>query len=424
MNEHDSENIGGMLEAAGYTEADSPDVADVVVMNTCSVREHADKRFFGMLGQFKKRKEEDPDFIICVCGCMPQQPRIIREIREHFAWTDIVFGTQTIGDFPELLRKRIETGKKQFSIVDNSQEIPEEQGARRLYKFKALINITYGCNNFCTYCIVPYTRGREKSRTIEDVVKEARALADDGVVEVMLLGQNVNSFRDPNGGSFADLIREINDIPGIRRIRFMTSHPKDISPELIACYRDCDKLCKQIHLPVQSGSDRILKRMNRHYDRERYLGVVKDLRRVCPDIAISTDIIVGFPGETEEDFRDTLSLVDQVGYDSAFTFIYSKREGTPAAMFPDQVPEDVKHARLIELNEHINAGALRKNQTYVGKTYEVLCEGRSTKNDGAWAGRTDDFKLVNFQGGRDVTGRMVDVEITSAKTFSLDGRLV
>lgn len=424
MNEHDSENIGGMLEAAGYTEAGSPDAADVVVMNTCSVREHADKRFFGMLGQFKKRKEEDPDFIMCVCGCMPQQPRIIREIREHFAWTDIVFGTQTIGDFPELLRKRIETGKKQFSIIDNSQEIPEEQGAKRLYKFKALINITYGCNNFCTYCIVPYTRGREKSRTIDDVVKEARALADDGVVEVMLLGQNVNSFRDPNGGSFADLIRAINDIPGIRRIRFMTSHPKDISPELISCYRDCDKLCRQIHLPVQSGSDRILKRMNRHYDRERYLEVVKELRSVCPDIAISTDIIVGFPGETEEDFRDTLSLVDQVGYDSAFTFIYSKREGTPAAMFPDQVPEDVKHARLIELNEHINSGALRKNQTYVGKTYEVLCEGRSTKNDGAWAGRTDDFKLVNFQGGRDVTGRMVEVEITSAKTFSLDGRIV
>ena len=423
MNEHDSENISGMLESMGIKEAETPEEANIVVMNTCSVREHADKRFFGMLGQFKKKKEEDPYFIMCVCGCMPQQPRIVKEIKESFGWTDIVFGTQTISQFPQLLRKRIETGVKQLSIIENSSEIPEEDNAKRLHKHKALVNITYGCNNFCTYCIVPYTRGREKSRTIAEVTEEVRRLADDGVIEVMLLGQNVNSFMDPSGGDFADLIREINGIPGIRRIRFMTSHPKDISPKLIDCYRDCGKLCHQIHLPVQSGSDRILKRMNRHYDREKYLSIVASLREACPDIAISTDIIVGFPGETEEDFKDTLSLVDQVQYDSAFTFIYSRREGTPAAVFKDQVPEDVKHRRLIELNEHINQSALRKNQKYIGRIEEVLCEGRSSRNDMAWTGRTDDFKLVNFTGGRDTTGQIVKVKITDAKTFSLDGTL-
>ena len=274
MNEHDSENIAGMLEALDYSHTPNPEEADVVVMNTCSVREHADKRFFGMLGQFKKQKKNNPDFIICICGCMPQQPHIVEEIRKSFSWVDIVFGTQTIAEFPNLLLERIRTGKKQFSIIANNEEIPEEKESKREFKHKALVNITYGCNNFCTYCIVPYTRGREKSRSLRAVKQEIINLVNDGVKEVMLLGQNVNSFRDADGNNFAALIRALDEVEGLERIRFMTSHPKDLSDELIACFGDCRKLCHNIHLPVQSGSDEVLRRMNRHYNRERYMEIV------------------------------------------------------------------------------------------------------------------------------------------------------
>ncbi|MBR0374452.1 MAG: tRNA (N6-isopentenyl adenosine(37)-C2)-methylthiotransferase MiaB [Mogibacterium sp.] len=423
MNEHDSENIAGILEAMDYEYCDDPFKADVVVMNTCSVREHADKRFFGMLGQFKVRKKEPGDFIMCVCGCMPQQPVIQEKIRKQFSWVDIVFGTQTIGDFARLLNDRVRTGRHQFSIMANNPALPEEGNGKRLHEYKALVNITYGCNNFCTYCIVPYTRGREKSRSMEDIVTEIRGLAADGVKEVMLLGQNVNSFRDANGNGFPTLIRAVNGIDGIERIRFMTSHPKDLSEELIACFRDCEHLCKHIHLPVQAGSDRVLKRMNRHYDRARYLDVVRRLREACPEIAISTDIIVGFPGETEEDFEDTLSLVREVRYDSAFTFIYSPREGTPAASFEDQIPEDVKHARFERLVDAVNEISLEKNALYQGKVCDVLVEGRSKKDDATYSGRTDTFKLVNFRAGCDVVGETVAVRITDSKTFSLEGEL-
>lgn len=422
MNEHDSENIAGMLEAMGYEAAEEAEDANIVVMNTCSVREHADKRFYGMLGQFKKRKQRDRDLLVCVCGCMPQQPTVQEEIRKRFGWVDIVFGTQTIGSFPLLLEKRLTQGRKQFSITDNNPKIPEEKGARRLHRHKALVNITYGCNNFCTYCIVPYTRGREKSRALSDVLAEIKDLAQDGVKEIMLLGQNVNSFRDAEGNDFASLVTAVNGVDGIERIRFMTSNPKDLSEDLIRCYANCEKLCKHIHLPVQSGSSRVLKRMNRRYDRARYLELIRKLREVCPSIAITTDIIVGFPGETEEDFQETLSLVEEVGYDAAFSFLYSPRVGTPAASFPEQLPYEVKHARFERLTEAVNASSLARNKVLEGEVVSVLVDGKSRKDENAYSGRTDGFKLVNFTAGEEVTGQLIDVEITASKTFSLDGR--
>ena len=425
MNEHDSENIAGMLEALDYSHTPNPEEADVVVMNTCSVREHADKRFFGMLGQFKKQKKNNPDFIICICGCMPQQPHIVEEIRKSFSWVDIVFGTQTIAEFPNLLMERIRTGKKQFSIIANNEEIPEEKESKREFKHKALVNITYGCNNFCTYCIVPYTRGREKSRSLRAVKQEIINLVNDGVKEVMLLGQNVNSFRDADGNNFAALIRALDEVEGLERIRFMTSHPKDLSDELIACFADCKKLCHNIHLPVQSGSDEVLRRMNRHYNRQRYMEIVEKLRATCPDLSISTDIIVGFPGETEEDFLDTLSLVREVEYDSAFTFIYSPRVGTPAAKYDDQIPENIKHERFDRLVEEVNRCSAKKNSEYLGKIVTVMVDGPSKNDAGAWSGRTDTFKLVNFTSEEPLTeGQMVSVRITETKTFSLDGEKV
>ena len=425
MNEHDSENIAGMLEALDYSHTPNPEEADVVVMNTCSVREHADKRFFGMLGQFKKQKKNNPDFIICVCGCMPQQPHIVEEIRKSFGWVDIVFGTQTIAEFPNLLMERIRTGKKQFSIIANNEEIPEEKKSKREFKHKALVNITYGCNNFCTYCIVPYTRGREKSRSLRAVKQEIINLVNDGVKEVMLLGQNVNSFRDADGNNFAALIRALDEVEGLERIRFMTSHPKDLSDELIACFGDCKKLCHNIHLPVQSGSDEVLRRMNRHYNRQRYMEIVEKLRATCPDLSISTDIIVGFPGETEEDFLDTLSLVREVEYDSAFTFIYSPRVGTPAAKYDDQIPENIKHDRFDRLVDEVNRCSAKKNSEYLGRIVTVMVDGPSKNDAGAWSGRTDTFKLVNFTSEEPLTeGQMVSVRITETKTFSLDGKKV
>ena len=425
MNEHDSENIAGMLEALDYSHTPNPKEADVVVMNTCSVREHADKRFFGMLGQFKKQKKNNPDFIICICGCMPQQPHIVEEIRKSFSWVDIVFGTQTIAEFPNLLMERIRTGKKQFSIIANNEEIPEEKESKREFKHKALVNITYGCNNFCTYCIVPYTRGREKSRSLRAVKQEIINLVNDGVKEVMLLGQNVNSFRDADGNNFAALIRALDEVEGLERIRFMTSHPKDLSDELIACFGDCKKLCHNIHLPVQSGSDEVLRRMNRHYNRQRYMEMVEKLRATCPDLSISTDIIVGFPGETEEDFLDTLSLVREVEYDSAFTFIYSPRVGTPAAKYDEQIPENIKHERFDRLVEEVNRCSAKKNSEYLGKIVTVMVDGPSKNDAGAWSGRTDTFKLVNFTSEEPLTeGQMVSVRITETKTFSLDGKKV
>ncbi|MGI6204860.1 MAG: tRNA (N6-isopentenyl adenosine(37)-C2)-methylthiotransferase MiaB [Anaerovoracaceae bacterium] len=423
MNERDSETLAGMLKDLGYVPTDDPKTSDVAIINTCSVRENADKRFFGTLGQLKKVKESRPDFIVCVCGCMMQQQTVIDRIKEKYPWVDIVFGTYNIHEFPALLQKVSAEKEKIIDVWEAPGEIIEGLPHERLYKFKAFVNIMYGCNNFCTYCIVPYTRGRERSRRPQDILAEVKRLAADGVKEVTLLGQNVNSY-DGCGCDFADLIYMLQDVQGLERIRFMTSHPKDLSEKLIRAYRDCDKLCHNIHLPVQSGSNAVLRRMNRHYDREKYLGLVRALREAVPDITISTDIIVGFPGETERDFQDTLSLVNEVKYDSAFTFLYSVRPGTPAADYEDQIEESVKHERFGRLVDAVNAHAAEKNAAMVGRRERVLVEGPSRHNSETLTGRTDGFKVVDFEGDESLIGSFRDVEITEGKTFSLKGKLL
>lgn len=427
MNEHDSEIMAGMLLDKGYVQAKDRKDANIVLFNTCSIRDNADKRFFGTLGQLKKKKmAEGENFTVCVTGCMMQQQHIIDTLKAKYPWVDVIIGTHNIHELPVLLDNLYKEKEKQMSVWPDGGEIVEGLPSKRLYKHKAYVNITYGCNNFCTYCIVPYTRGRERSRRPEDILKEICRLSADGVKEVMLLGQNVNSYKgEGNDGTwdFADLIRAVNDIEGIERIRFMTSHPKDLSDKLIDCFRDCRKLCHYFHLPVQSGSSEVLKRMNRKYDRERYLDLVRKLREVDPDMAISTDIIVGFPGETEEQFEDTLELCKEVGYDSAFTFLYSIRKGTPASVMDDQVPEEIKHERFNRLCDEINRTSAIKNAAYVGRTLEVLCDGPSKRNSRSLSGRTDTFKLVNFKGDPDLQGRIVKVKITSSNTFSLEGEL-
>lgn len=430
MNEHDSETIAGMLQEKGCSEVLNKEDSDITIINTCSIRENADKRFFGTLGQLKKIKEKNPDYVACVCGCMMQQQHVIDTIKAKYPWVDIIFGTHNIHRFPALLENMYQEREKVMEILEDREEIVEGLPAKRLFRHKSFVNIMYGCNNFCTYCIVPYTRGREKSRKPEDIINEVKALVADDVKEVTLLGQNVNSYKGVSGDGrdrewdFADLIYVLNDIDGLERIRFMTSHPKDLSDKLIQAYVDCDKLCNYIHLPVQAGSSRVLKRMNRKYDREKYLELVRKLRAAVPEITISTDIIVGFPGETEEDFEETLSLVKEVGYDSAFTFLYSVRKGTPAAEYEDQIPEDVKHERFNRLVDLINEGSAAKNAAYVGRIEKVLVEGSSKKNDETLTGRTEGFKLVDFEGPKELIGKMVDVEITEGKTFSLSGKLV
>lgn len=424
MNERDSETLAGMLTEMGYEQIDDRNQADIAIINTCSVRDHADRRFFGMLGQLKKIKEKNPGFIVCVCGCMMQQQHIIDQIKEKYPWVDIIFGTHNIHRFPRLLGNVISEKEKQIEIWEDGGEIVEGLPSKRLYKHKAFVNIMFGCNNFCTYCIVPYTRGRERSRRPEDILAEIRRLADDGVKEITLLGQNVNSYKGEGGVDFADLLRMINEVDGIERIRFMTSHPKDLSDRLIDVYRDCNKVCSFFHLPVQSGNDNILKRMNRRYTADDYMELVRKLREARPDISLTTDIIVGFPGETEEEFEDTLKLVEAVNFDSAFTFMYSKRKGTPAAEYDDQIPEEIKHDRFDRLVETVNRCAADRNARFVGQITPVLVEGVSKSDEGCVTGRNPQNKIVNFPGDVSLTGTIVNVKISEAGTFSLVGKMV
>lgn len=429
MNEHDSETLAGMLIEKGYVPAAERKDANIVIFNTCSIRENADKRFFGTLGQLKRRKtEQRENFTVCVCGCMMQQQHIIDTIKAKYPWVDVIFGTHNLHQLPELLDNLYREKHKQLAIWEEGGEIVEGLPARRLFKHKAFVNIMYGCNNFCTYCIVPYTRGRERSRAAEDILKEVQALAADGVKEITLLGQNVNSYKgisreNSEKTDFTDLIYMLSEVDGIERIRFMTSHPKDISDKLIAAYGKCEKLCHYIHLPVQAGSSKVLKEMNRHYTREDYLEIVRKLREVDPDIAISTDIIVGFPGETEEEFEETLTLCEEVRYDSAFTFLYSVRKGTPAEKFENQIPEEIKHERFNRLVDVINRISAEKNAEYVGRIEKVLVDGPSKNNSKTYGGRTESFKLVNFRGTPDMIGQVIDVLITGANTFSLEGEV-
>ena len=424
MNERDSEKLKGILKAAGY-ELTGSEKADVVLYNTCTVRENADTRVFGRLGYLNTIKKKNKEMIIGLCGCMGQEPHIVEKLKESYKFVDLIFGTFNVYKLAELLYARITSGNSIIDVWEESKEFVELLPTERKYSFKSGVNIMYGCDNFCTYCIVPYVRGREKSRPVEDIVDEIKRLTETGVVEVCLLGQNVNSYGKGLDGNvtFASLLREIEKIDGLQRIRFMTPHPKDLSDEVIEIMANSKKICRHIHLPAQSGSSNILKKMNRNYTREDYLALVDKIKTAMPDISITTDLIVGFPGETEEDFEDTLSLVKEVGYSSAFTFQYSKRTGTPAATFEDQVPEEVMTERFNRLLETVKESS-GCNDDLAGKTMDVLVEGKNEKLEGYLSGRLSNNMLVHFKGDEDLIGKIIDVHIDESKGFYYFGTIV
>ncbi len=424
MNERDSEKLKGILKAAGYELTES-EKADVVLYNTCTVRENADTRVFGRLGYLNTIKKKNKEMIIGLCGCMGQEPHIVEKLKESYKFVDLIFGTFNVYKLAELLYARITSGNSIIDVWEESKEFVELLPTERKYSFKSGVNIMYGCDNFCTYCIVPYVRGREKSRPVEDIVDEIKRLTETCVVEVCLLGQNVNSYGKGLDGNvtFASLLREIEKIDGLQRIRFMTPHPKDLSDEVIEVMANSKKICRHIHLPAQSGSSNILKKMNRNYTREDYLALVDKIKTAMPDISITTDLIVGFPGETEEDFEDTLSLVKEVGYSSAFTFQYSKRTGTPAATFEDQVPEEVMTERFNRLLETVKESS-GCNDDLAGKTMDVLVEGKNEKLEGYLSGRLSNNMLVHFKGDEDLIGKIIDVHIDESKGFYYFGTIV
>lgn len=419
MNAHDSEKLEGMLDEMGYERTEEETEADFVIYNTCCVRENAEQKVYGKLGWLKHYKKDKPDTIIALCGCMMQQDGVLQTLQKKYRHVDIVFGTYNLYKLPELMNTRMESGETVYDIWQEHEEIVEDLPSVRHYQYKASVNIMFGCNNFCTYCIVPYVRGRERSRVPEDILEEVKSLAADGVKEIMLLGQNVNSYGKnlDKPVSFAKLLRLVNEIEGIERIRFMTSHPKDLSDELIEAMRDCDKVCKSLHLPVQSGSSEILRRMNRHYTKESYLETVRKVKEAMPDITLSTDIIVGFPGETEEDFQETLDVIRKVGYSTAYTFIYSKRTGTPAATMENQVEEDVIKDRFDRMLNVLNPMIHELNEKMVGKEVTVLAEEISKHNENVLTGRADNNALVHFEGNKDFIGKLVPVRIIENKTF-------
>ena len=422
MNLRESEKIQGILLAVGYEESYDEEEADLILYNTCCVRQNAENKVYGKLGRLKAHKERCPGKVIVLCGCMPQREEVMEEINRHHKHVDIVFGTFNKHHFPKLLYEHLVNHKPMVEILQDHSPLATDEfdgQATRSFPHKTGVTIMYGCNNYCSYCIVPYVRGREKSRQIEQVLAETDILAADGVKEIMLLGQNVNSY----AFGFPKLIKKINNVQGLRRIRFMTSHPKDLSGDLIDAVRDCDKVCKHIHLPVQSGSSTILKAMNRGYTKEQYLALIHRLRQAMPNIAITTDIIVGFPGETEEDFDHTLDLVKQSGFSGAFTFLYSLREGVPAANLAGEIPKDVAKERFNQLTELMNSLQLAYNQRYLGHTVEVMAEGKSDKFE-HFTGRTDGNMLVHFKSDKDVIpGDIVGVEILECKTFYSSGKL-
>ena len=429
MNEHDSENLAGMLDAMGYEATLMTNDCDLIIYNTCAVRENAELKVYGNLGHLKLAKRKNPDLKIAVCGCMMQQPHVVKEIKSKYKHVDLVFGTHNLYKFPELLTNTMDSDSILVDVWDVDGEVVEGLRSSRKFELKAFVNIMYGCNNFCTYCIVPYTRGRERSRTPEDIINEIKELAANGTKEITLLGQNVDSYGKTldEDITFAQLLRMVNEVEGLERIRFMTSHPKDISDEVIYAMRDCDKVCEFLHLPVQCGSTSLLKKMNRHYSKEDYLSIIEKAKAEIPGIAFSTDLMIGFPGETEEDLLDTIDVVEKVKYDNAFTFIYSKREGTPAAKMEDQIPEDVKHERFNRVLAKVNEILADLNAQYVGKTVEVLIEGKSKTDETKFTGRTRQNKLVNFtvkNTESDLLGKLMNVKITEATTFSLVGEEV
>lgn len=426
MNEHDSEKIAGMLGSIGYVETENEKDADFVIFNTCLIRENAELKFFGKLGEVKGLKRSKPDMLVAICGCMMQKQEFRVKIMKTFSFVDIIFGTNTIHELPDLIYNVDFKKHKSIGIIDDSELIYENMPKIRKYKFKALVNITYGCNNFCSYCVVPYVRGREKSREAIEIINEVKALAEIGCKEITLLGQNVNSYGKgfENKFTFADLLFELNKINGIERIRFMTSHPKDLTDDLIRAIKECDKVCNHVHLPIQSGSNEILKKMNRKYTKEHYLYLIDKLKAEIPDVAITTDIIVGFPGETEEDFLETVDIVKKAQYDSAFTFLYSMREGTKAALMEDQISDEIKHERFDRLLEVLYPIVLERNEQCIGKVYPVLVESASKTSENTLTGRTEHFRLVHFNGNEDLLGQIVNVKITNVKTFHMEGVMI
>lgn len=424
MNARDSEKLAGILLNLGYVETESED-ADFVIYNTCTVRENANVRVYGRLGSLKPFKNRNPHMMIALCGCMMQEPEVVAKIRKSYRFVDIVFGTHNIFKLAELMCNRFESGRLTIDVWDDTTQIVEDLPNERKFAFKSGVNIMFGCNNFCSYCIVPYVRGRERSRKPEDIIGEIKRLVADGVVEVMLLGQNVNSYGKnlDNPMSFAELLREIEKIDGLERIRFMTSHPKDLSDELIETMAASKKICRHLHLPLQSGSSRVLKVMNRRYTKEQYLELVDKIRAAMPDIALTTDIIVGFPGETEEDFLETMDVVNKVRYDSAFTFLYSKRTGTPAAAMENQIPEDVAKERFDRLLKAVQDIAAEVTGKDVGKIKDVLVEDINRQDPEFVTGRLSNNSVVHFKGSEELIGKIVNVKLTEAKGFYYLGEL-
>ena len=419
MNARDSEKLAGILKQAGYEEEEREAQADFVIYNTCTVRENANMRVYGHLGQLSPVKKKRPLMKIALCGCMMQEPEVVEKIKKSYRFVDLIFGTHNIYKFAELLYTCLESDRMVIDIWKDTDKIVEDLPSERKYSFKSGVNVMFGCNNFCSYCIVPYVRGRERSRKPEAILKEIRRLAADGVAEVMLLGQNVNSYGktlEPPC-SFAKLLQKIEEIDGIKRIRFMTSHPKDLSDELIDVMKHSRKICRHLHLPVQSGSTKILKRMNRRYTKEQYLELVTKLKKAIPDISLTTDIIVGFPGETEADFEETLDVVRRVRYDSAFTFIYSKRTGTLAAAMEEQVPQEVVKKRFDRLLAEVQSISAQVCAVHTGKVMPVLVESVNDHDSSLVTGRLDNNLLVHFPGDKKLIGTIVDVKLEECKGF-------
>ncbi len=424
MNVHDSENIKAILEQMGFKEVSSMDQADLILLNTCAIRENAHNKVFGMIGRLKHMKEEKPNIITGICGCMAQEEVVVNEILDKYRFLDIVFGTHNINELPMILDKAMHQNKIEVDVKTTEGDIIENMPVKRDSKYKAWVNIMYGCDKFCTYCIVPYTRGKQRSRRFEDIINEVESLKKDGYKEVTLLGQNVNAYGKDLGLDYdmSDLLEGVANT-GIERVRFVTSHPWDFTDKMIEVIGKYPNIMPYIHLPLQSGSDRILKLMGRKYTKESYLELFDKIKKMVPNASITTDIIVGFPGETEEDFLETLDVVNRCKYDSAFTFIFSPREGTPAAKMKDDTPLSVKEERLHRLNEAVNKYALEANQKYLGKVVSVLLENVSEKDEGMLAGYTDTMKLVNVKAPKDMLGKIVDVKITDVKTWSMDGEI-
>ena len=426
MNARDSEKLVGILEQIGYVEESDEEKADFVIYNTCTVRENANQRVYGRLGQLGRIKKKNPHMMIALCGCMMQEPEVVEKLKKSYRFVDLIFGTHNIYKFAELLETRMESGRMVIDIWKDTDKIVEDLPVERKYPFKSGVNIMFGCNNFCSYCIVPYVRGRERSRDPKAIIREIEKLVADGVVEVMLLGQNVNSYgktlEDPI--TFAQLLQEIEKIDGLERIRFMTSHPKDLSDELIRVMAESKKICRHLHLPVQSGSNRILEKMNRRYTKEGYLDLAKRIKSAIPDISLTTDIIVGFPGETEEDFQETLDVVRKVRYDSAFTFIYSKRTGTPAAVMEDQVPEDVVKDRFNRLLKEVQDISAEVCAAHEGTVQTALVESINDHDSSLVTGRLSNNLLVHFPGDASMIGKFYQVRLNECRGFYYIGEQI